>query len=188
MSGNSPRSPVEVSSSDEEHSLGKSTLAEGSGHASVSEMDIPLSALCNSPESTHSPNSFVSEKNSLQGSHGIVNSVPMNGLRCASPGHSAPVDNQEILSDMVVTDGELNGPVSGRSVDGHDMLSITELRKKMASARRNSAVTRKQENPVKSLRVKKCVSNIKAGKTHPIQGLQGKVSPSNNLSPIPYVL
>jgi len=186
-----------VSSSDEEHSLGKNTLAEGSGHASVSEMDIPLSALCKSPESTHSPNSFVSEKNSLQGSHGIVNSVPMNGLLCASPGHSAPVDNQEILSDMVVTDGELNEPVSGRSVDGHDMLSITELRKKMASgrrnkkmasARRNSAVTRKQENPAKSLRVKKCVSDIKAGKTHPIQGLQGKVGPSNNLSPIPYVL
>ncbi|CAD6253518.1 unnamed protein product [Miscanthus lutarioriparius] len=185
VSGNSPRSPVEVSSSDEEHSLGKSTLAEGSGHASVSEMDIPLSALCKSPESTHSPNSFVSEKNSLQGSHGIMNSVPMNGLLCASPGHSAPVDNQEILSDMVVTDGELNGPVSGRSVGGHDMLSITELRKKMASAprnkkmasaRRNSAVTRKQENPAKSLRVKKCVSDIKAGKMHPIQGLQGKVS------------
>lgn len=181
MSGNSPRSPVEVSSSDE-HSLGKNTLAKGSGHASVSEMDIPLSALCKSPESTHSPNSFVSEKNSLEGSHGIVNSVPMNGLLCASPGYSTPVDNQEILSDMVVT------AVSGRSVDGHDMLSITELRKKMASARRNSAVIRKQENLVKSVRVKKCVSNVKAGKTHPIQGLQGKVGPSNNLNPIPYVL
>jgi ABC-type phosphate/phosphonate transport system ATPase subunit len=68
------------------------------------------------------------------------------------------------------------------------MLSITELRKKMASARRNSAVIRKQENLVKSVRVKKCVSNVKAGKTHPIQGLQGKVGPSNNLNPIPYVL
>lgn len=184
FSGKSASSPVDVSSSDEEHSLGKSTLAEGAEHASVSEMDIPLSALCKTPESTYSPN----EKNSPQGSLGIVNSVPMNGLLCASPGHSAPLDNQGILSDIVASGGDLNGPVSGRSLDAHDMLSIAELRKKMSSARRNSAVQCTQENIVKSLRVKKCVSNIKAGKTHPIQELQEKVSPSNNLSPIHDVL
>ncbi|KAG0530225.1 hypothetical protein BDA96_05G167300 [Sorghum bicolor] len=188
VSGKSPRSPVEVSSGNEEHSLEKNTLTEGSEHASVSEMDIPLSALCKSPESTHSPNSFVSEKNSPRGSHGIFNSVPMNGLLCASPGHSAPVDNQDILSDMVVTDGELNGPASGRSADGHDTLSITELRKKMALARRNSAVNRKQENLVKSLRLKKCISSIKAVKTHPIEELQGKIQLKGNMNLSPDIV
>jgi hypothetical protein len=203
-SGESPISPVDLTSSDEEHShdpdsssIKKSrkklkqldaTLAEGSEHASVSEMDIPLSAMCKSPESTHSPNSLLSEKSSPQGSHVIVNLVPMNGLHCASSGHSAPVDNQAILSDMGVFDGELHESVSGRSVDAYDMLPIAELRKKMASARRNCAVQHTEEQHVKSLRVKKCISNSKDKKTRPIQELMGEVGSSNSLSPIHYVL
>jgi hypothetical protein len=98
------------------------------------------------------------------------------------------VNNQEILSEMGVFDGELHGSVSGRSVDAHDMLCIAELRKKTASVRRNSAVRHTEEQLVKSLGVKKCISNSKEGKTSPIQELQGKVGPSNNLSPIYYVL
>ncbi|XP_008679660.1 DUF724 domain-containing protein 6 isoform X2 [Zea mays] len=195
-SGESPISPVDLTSSDEEHShdpdsssIKKSrkklkqldaTLAEGSEHASVSEMDIPLSAMCKSPESTHSPNSLLSEKSSPQGSHVIVNLVPMNGLHCASSGHSAPVDNQAILSDMGVFDGELHESVSGRSVDAYDMLPIAELRKKMASARRNCAVQHTEEQHVKSLRVKKCISNSKDKKTRPIQELMGEIQLKGN--------
>ncbi|PWZ26610.1 DUF724 domain-containing protein 5 [Zea mays] len=176
-SGESPISPVDLTSSDEEHShdpdsssIKKSrkklkqldaTLAEGSEHASVSEMDIPLSAMCKSPESTHSPNSLLSEKSSPQG-------------------HSAPVDNQAILSDMGVFDGELHESVSGRSVDAYDMLPIAELRKKMASARRNCAVQHTEEQHVKSLRVKKCISNSKDKKTRPIQELMGEIQLKGN--------
>jgi hypothetical protein len=203
-SGESPSAPVNLISSGEEQShdpdsssTKKSrkelkqldpTLAKNSEHASVSEVDIPLLGMCKSPESTHSQNSLLSEKSSPQGSHEIVNSVPMNGLLCASSGHSAPVNNQELLSEMGVFDGELQGSVSGRSVDAHDMLCIAELRKKTASVRRNSAVRHTEEQLVKSLGVKKCISNSKEGKTSPIQELQGKVGPSNNLSPIYYVL
>jgi hypothetical protein len=81
-------------------------------------MDTPLSALYKSPESiNHSLNSLLSKMNSPQVvSHGIVNSVPKNGPLCASSGHPEPVDNQEILSDMFVFNGQLNGPVSERSV------------------------------------------------------------------------
>lgn len=252
ISGKSPSSPVDVTSSGEEQSHDAdssatkksrkevkqldATLAEGSEHASRSEIDTPLSALCKSPESTHSPNSLLSEKDSPQVvshgilnlvpmndlccassghsapvnnqeilydvvvsdgqlnervsgtsadaqvvSHGIVNSVPKNGLRCTSSGHSAPVDNQEILYNVVVSDGQLKGPVSGSNADAHDMLSIAELRKKMYSARKSTAI-------VKSLRVKKGISKIKEGKTHHLQECQGKVGPSNNVSPVHYAL
>ncbi|CAN6338613.1 unnamed protein product [Urochloa humidicola] len=82
----------------------------------------------------------------------------MNGHLCASPGHSTPqnesilnntgetVDNQEILSEMD-SSGHLNTHVHGASaVDAHDMLSIAELRKKIASAYRNSSDQNTQKN------------------------------------------
>ncbi|XP_062182132.1 uncharacterized protein LOC133886443 [Phragmites australis] len=111
-----PSSPVEVPFSDDEHSHNPEysgtkksreevkqqevTLAECSELASVSEMDIPLSAPHKSPASNHSLNScsLLSGKNGSQVlSHSIVSScsVPMNRrLLCASPVHStAPKDD-----------------------------------------------------------------------------------------------
>ncbi|KAL5648099.1 hypothetical protein ACJX0J_042454, partial [Zea mays] len=198
--GENQISPIDLTSSGEEDShdpdssfikkstkelkLPYATLVEGSEHASVSEMGIPLSAMCKSPESIHSPNSLLSEKNSPQGSHGIVNSVQMNGLLCSSSGHSAPVDNQEILSDMGVLDGELHGSMCGRNVDAHGIVSTAGIRKKIASSRRNHAVQHTEGQLFKSLGVKKCISNSKDGKTHPIQELQGNIQwkENNNFS------
>ena len=205
MLGQSLSSPVHVSSSGDDYShdlessrtkksrkeLQHAVLAENSEHASVSEMDTPLSALCKSPERNHS-GSQLSEKNSLQ-----VISAPINGL--FAPGQSTPqkesipnstretVNNEEILSEMMDSDGHLNA--SGG--EAHDMLSIAELRKKMASARRNSSVqpTQKKVLAVKSLKVvKKGISKSKGGKTHPIQELQGKNDASDNVSSLHYVL
>ncbi|RLM70033.1 uncharacterized protein C2845_PM17G11430 [Panicum miliaceum] len=202
MLGQNLSSPVDVSSSGDGYSqdpessgtkksrkeLQHAVLAGNSEHASVSEMDTPVSALCISPESNHY-GSRLSEKNSLQvTSHGAVSSVPINGL-CA-PGHSTPqnesipnstggtVNNEEILSEMMDSDGHLNA--SGG--EAHDMLSIAELRKKMASARRNSSAhpTKKKVLAVKSLKVKKGISKSKGCKTHPIQELQGRNDASDN--------
>uniref|UniRef100_A0A0A8YEJ7 Uncharacterized protein n=1 Tax=Arundo donax TaxID=35708 RepID=A0A0A8YEJ7_ARUDO len=215
MSGQSPSSPVEVASSDDEHSHDpkssapkrsrkepqqlEAVLAEGSEHASVSEMDTPLSALCKSPTSNHSRNSCspLSGKDSLQVvSPRKMSSVPVNGLLYASSGHSTPqnesmpnstgetVDNQEIISEMMLSDGQINTPVCGTSAgDAHDMLSIAELRKKMASARRNSAgqQTQKKVVSVKLLKAKKDVSKSKGGKIHPVQELKGKSDTTDNV-------
>ncbi|XP_062183374.1 uncharacterized protein LOC133887434 isoform X2 [Phragmites australis] len=173
-------------------------LTDGSEHSSVSEMDTHLSSLCKSPASNHSPNSCspLSAKNSLQVlSHRKVSSAPTNVLLCASSGHSTPqnesmpngtgetVHNQEIMSEMMLFNGQLSTPVCGTSADdAYDMLSIAELRKKMASARINSASqpTQKKLLSVKTLKVKKDISKSKRSKTHPIQELQGKNDASDN--------
>ncbi|RLM58957.1 uncharacterized protein C2845_PM18G09260 [Panicum miliaceum] len=203
MLGQNLSSPVDVSSSGDDYShdpessgtkkskkeLQHAVLAENSEHASVSEIYTPLSALCKSPESNHS-DSQLSEKNGLQvTSQGTVSSVPINGL-CA-PGHSTPqnesipnstgetVNNEEILTEMMDSDGHVNA--SGG--EAHDMLSIAELRKNMASARRNSSAhpTKKKVLAVKSLKVKKGISKSKGCKTHPIQELQGRNDTSDNI-------
>jgi hypothetical protein len=69
------------------------------------------------------------------------------------------------------------------------MLSIAELRKNMASARRNSSahLTKKKVLAVKSLKVKKGISKSKECKTHPIQELQGRNDTSDNVSSLHYV-
>ncbi|XP_062198093.1 DUF724 domain-containing protein 6-like isoform X2 [Phragmites australis] len=206
MSGKSPSSPVDVASSDNECSHDPESSAtkksrkepqqlevilhEGSEHASVSEMDTPLSALCKSPENNHSPNSCSPL------SHRIMSSIPTDGLLCASSVHSPPqneaipisagetVVNQENLSEMMLSDGQLNTPVCGTSAgDANDMLSIAELRKKMASARRNNSAQRTRERllSVKALKVKKDVSKSKGGETHAMQEHQGKNVACDNI-------
>ncbi|WVZ51245.1 hypothetical protein U9M48_002405 [Paspalum notatum var. saurae] len=207
MSGRSRSLPIDVTSSGDEQmhnpeSFGTkksrkklkqldATSTYISEHASPSEIETPLSALGKPPESNLSPNSWFSEENSSQVlPHGIVNSVPINGLLCTS-GHSTPqnesapncteetVGIEETPSEMNVSDGHLHSPICGASADdAHDMLPIAELRKKMASTRRNSAV---QQTKKRMLSAKKGISKSKLGKTHPIQELQGKYSVSDNL-------
>ncbi|OEL27018.1 hypothetical protein BAE44_0011963 [Dichanthelium oligosanthes] len=154
-------------------------------------MDTPL---CKLTESNHS-GSQLSEKDSLQApSHVTLSSVPMNGLLCAS-GHSTPqnesvpnstvetVENQETQSEMMDSDGQLDTYVYGATAgDAHDMLSIAELRKKVASSRRNAVQkTQKKVISVKALKVKKGISKSKGGKTHPIQELQRENDASDNV-------
>ncbi|KAF8694459.1 hypothetical protein HU200_038202 [Digitaria exilis] len=216
MLGQNLSSPVDVSSSGDDCSLDPEpsgtkrsrkklqqhdvVLAENSEHASVSEMDTPLSALCQSRESNH-PGSRFSEKNSLQVTcHRAVSSAPMNGLVCASPGHSIPqnrsipnsagetVDKPGVLSEMMDSDGQLNTDVySPSGGDSHDKLSIVELREKMASARRNARRNnsgqwaQKKVLSVKTLKVKKGISKSKGGKAHPMHELQGNNDVSDNI-------
>ncbi|KAG2564731.1 hypothetical protein PVAP13_7NG052089 [Panicum virgatum] len=113
-----------------------------------------------------SPSSPVDATSS--GDEQSQHSTPQNESIPNSNGET--VDNQEILSEMNVSDGQINSPVCGASADdAHDMLPIAELRKKMASARRNTP------------KVKKGISKRKVGKPHPIQELQGKNGASDNL-------
>ncbi|KAJ1255396.1 hypothetical protein BS78_K246300 [Paspalum vaginatum] len=166
MSGKSPSLPVDVTSSGDEQMHGPesfgakrsrkelkqrdATSTNSSEHALPSEIVTPLSALHKSPESSLPPNSGFSEKNSSQVlSHGTVNSVPINDL-LHTPGHSTP----QIES------------------------APKKLKKKMASARRNSAV---QQTQKKLLSVKKGISKSKVYKIHPVRELQGKDSASDNL-------
>ncbi|KAL5678600.1 hypothetical protein ACJX0J_014731, partial [Zea mays] len=155
-SGESPSAPVNLISSGEEQSHDPDSSSTKKSRKELKQLDPTLA------------------KNS---EHASVSEVDIPLL-----GHSAPVNNQELLSEMGVFDGELQGSVSGRSVDAHDMLCIAELRKKTASVRRNSAVRHTEEQLVKSLGVKKCISNSKEGKTSPIQELQGKLKGNNNFS------
>ncbi|KAJ1277213.1 hypothetical protein BS78_05G277900 [Paspalum vaginatum] len=207
MSGKSPSLPVDVTSSGDEQMHGPESFGtkrsrkelkqldaistNSSEHASPSEIVTPLSALCKSPESKLLPDSGFSGKNSSQVlSHGTVISVPINDLLHTS-GHSTPqnesapnstggtVGNQEIISEMNVSDGHLNSLVCGGSADDdHDMLPIAELRKKMASARRNSAV---QQTQKKLLSAKKGISKSKVCKRDPVRELQGMDGASDNL-------
>ncbi|CAL4992618.1 unnamed protein product [Urochloa decumbens] len=211
MLGQNPSSPVDLSSSGDDYSHDPESvvtkksrktmqqhavvLATNSEHASVSEMDTPLSTLCESPEGNHS-GSRLSDKNCLQvTSPEVVSSVPMYGHHCTSPGHSTPqngsipnatgetLDNQETPSEMMDSNGHVDTHVYGASAeDAHDMLSIAEL-KKRALARRNrpdQRVVRKVLS-AKTLRVKKGISKSKGDKTHPIQEFQGKYDTPDNI-------
>ncbi|CAN6356540.1 unnamed protein product [Urochloa humidicola] len=169
MPGQNLSLPVDVSSSGDDYSHDPESagtkktrekiqqlyieLAKNSEHALVSEMDTPLSTSCKSPESNHS-GSRLSKKNSLQGGMSLV---PMNVHLCAFPGHATPqnewipnstgetVDNQEILSEMVDSNGHRTHVHGASAGDTHDMLSIAELRKKMALSRGNSSDQSTQE-------------------------------------------
>ncbi|CAN6329440.1 unnamed protein product [Urochloa humidicola] len=176
MPGQNLSLPVDVSSSGDDYSRDPESagtkrtreqiqqlyieLGKNSEHSLVSEMDTPLSTSCKSPESNHS-GSRLSKKNSLQViSHGVVSSVPLNVHLYAFPGHSTPqnewipnstgetVDNQEILSEMMGSNGHRTHVHGASAGDTHDMLSIAELRKKMALSRRNSCDQSTQEKVV----------------------------------------
>ncbi|GJN25381.1 hypothetical protein PR202_gb13202 [Eleusine coracana subsp. coracana] len=177
MSGRSPNSPVDVASSGDEHSNGRGSsaikksrsapkrprkeplqqellLAEDLVDVSISEVDIPLTAFCKSPERNHS---LLSGRDNLE------------------------VINQEIMSEVLL-DSQLNTPTCGTGAGNScDTLSIAELRNKMASA--NSAGQQTQERllSVKALKVKKDKSNSERGKTHPFVELQGKHGASDSL-------
>ncbi|KAL6842865.1 hypothetical protein ACP4OV_027178 [Aristida adscensionis] len=169
--GKSPSFPVDVISSDDEHSrdpesyaIKKSRneqeelaviVADGSEHASVPLMVTPLSAL--------------------------RHSTPENDPRLNCIGET--VVNQEILYEKTSSYDMLNTPVSGTSAgDAEVMLSIAELRKQLASAQRNNTAqeTRATLLSAKALKVKKG-SKSKGGKTRPIQELQGLNGASDNI-------
>ncbi|KAL6654098.1 hypothetical protein ACP70R_007563 [Stipagrostis hirtigluma subsp. patula] len=170
MSGKSQVSPVDVTSDDDEHSHVPESgmtkkprkepqqldvkLPEGSDYSSVSEMVTPLSALRHStPQNQSIPNST-----------------------------EEIVANQEILSEKTLSDDHLNTPVCGTSAgDAHDMVSIAELRKQMASARRNAQQTQARQLSAKALKVKKDVSKSKRGQKPPNQELHGENDGSNNI-------
>ncbi|CAN6372393.1 unnamed protein product [Urochloa humidicola] len=177
MLGQHPSSPVDVSSSDDDYSHDPESaaskkskkklpqldvvLAKNSEHASVSEMDTPLSTLCESPGGHSTPQN---------------ESIP-NSTR-------ETLFDQETLSEMVDSSGHPDTRMHGASADdAHDMLSISELRKKLALARRNSSGQRilKKVLTARKLNVKKGISKNKGGKTHPIQELQGKYDAPDNI-------
>ncbi|RCV38544.1 hypothetical protein SETIT_8G151100v2 [Setaria italica] len=245
MSGQNLSSPVDLLSNIDDYTHDPESAGTKKSRKKSQQLDVLLA---------ENSGSLLSEKNSLQvTSHGVVSSVPMNGHLCASPGHSTPqnesmpnstgetvdnqevlsemmdsdghlntrvfgasagdahdmlsiaelrknmasarrsssvqqiqkkVDNQEVLSEMMDSDGHLNTRVFGASAgDAHDMLSIAELRKNMASARRSSSVQQIQKKvlSVKTLKVKKGISKSKGTKTHPILELEGKNDASDNI-------
>ncbi|RLM69965.1 uncharacterized protein C2845_PM17G11340 [Panicum miliaceum] len=139
-SGKRPSSPVEVTSSDDEHShnpknsaikkakkepqLLQTVLAIGSEHASVSKVDSSLPALLSkSPASNHSPSScLLSGKNSHLGlSHRAVKTRPllMSRLLFASSGYPAPPDkSMPTVSENPVNEDTLSNMVLPRNQRG----------------------------------------------------------------------
>jgi hypothetical protein len=188
MSGQNVSSPVDLSSSIDDYSHDPAGTKKSRNKSQ--QPDVLL---------TENSGSMLSEKNSLQvASHGVVSLVPMNGHLCTSPGHSTPqnesmpnstvetVDNQEVLSEMMDSDGHLNTHVFDASAgDVNDMLSLAELRKNMALVRSNSAQQiQKKVLSVKTLKVKKGISKSKGAKPHPILELQGENDASDDVSPL----
>ncbi|CAN6363145.1 unnamed protein product [Urochloa humidicola] len=175
MLGQNPSSPVDVSSSGDDYSHGPESagtkksrkklqqfdvvLATNSEHASVSEMDTPLSTLCESPEG---------------------NSTPQNESIPNSTGET--MDDQETLSEMMDSNGHLDTHVCGASADdAHDMLSIAELKKRMARRNRPDQRVLRKVLSARTLKVKKGISKSKGDKTHPIQELQRKYDAPDNI-------
>ncbi|CAO2142020.1 unnamed protein product [Urochloa humidicola] len=177
MLGQHSSSPVDVSSSDDDYSHDPESaaskkskkklpqldviLAKNSEQASVSEMDTPLSTLCESPGRHSTPQN---------------ESIP-NSTR-------ETLGNQETIAEMVDSSGHPDKHMNGASADdAHDMLSIAELRKKFALAHRNSSGQRvlKKVLTARKLNVKKGISKSKGGKTHPIEELQGKYGAPDNM-------
>ncbi|CAN6356539.1 unnamed protein product [Urochloa humidicola] len=133
MLGKNLSLPIDVSSSGDDYSHESAgtqksrkknqqldvKLAKNSGHASISEMDNPLFTPCKSPKAKG-------------------HSTPQNESIANSAGET--MDSQEILPEMMDSRGHLNTHVCDASAgDAHDMLYSPELRKKMASAHKNSS-------------------------------------------------
>ncbi|CAN6348056.1 unnamed protein product [Urochloa humidicola] len=76
----------------------------------------------------------------------LGHSTPQNEWIPNSTGET--VDNQEILSEMMGSNGHRTHVHGASAGDTHDMLSIAELRKKMALSRRNSCDQSTQEKVV----------------------------------------
>uniref|UniRef100_A0A0E0J369 Agenet domain-containing protein n=1 Tax=Oryza nivara TaxID=4536 RepID=A0A0E0J369_ORYNI len=226
MSGKSPSSPVDVFSSDDEHrhdtessarrrSIKRSRkefnatqqpegmLPEDSEDVSHSEMNTPLSELCKSSGSNHSPKS-CSDPSGMKKiqvlSKKIVSNclVPVKGILDASTGHRIPQNesredgigktmvNQEIISDMMLTNGQANTSACGTSMnEGYAMLSTKKFGKqKMALSRRYNPVRKARGGllSVQQLHTKKIMpSELKRGKMRLIHALQDMNDPSDNI-------
>jgi hypothetical protein len=184
MSERSPSSLVDVSSSEDEHNHhGGSSATEKSKNAtkrprkeplvdgSISEMSTPLIAFKSQENCSLYSYSRPSEKNILEV---IPSSIGQTLL------------SEETLPEELL-DGQLNAPTCGTDAGSACKTHpIAELRKKMVSARKNSAVQQTQERllSVKAHKVKKDVSNSKGGEAHPIQELQEKHDAYDNVSPL----
>uniref|UniRef100_A0A0D9XT41 Agenet domain-containing protein n=1 Tax=Leersia perrieri TaxID=77586 RepID=A0A0D9XT41_9ORYZ len=216
VSGNSPSSPVDVFSSDDEHrhetelsALKRSrkemkalqqlenVLTEDSDHASRSEMNTPLSELCKSSGSNSSlkPCSQLSGTKNFQVlSKKIVsnclvpvrmldvssgNPIPQNESR--EDGIGKTVVNQEIVSDMMLTNGQLDTSCGTNADEGCAMLSTTKFRKqKMTLSCRYNPL---QKASFQELQTKKTMPfKIKRGKVRPIQALLGRSDTSDDIN------
>uniref|UniRef100_A0A0E0MGA7 Agenet domain-containing protein n=1 Tax=Oryza punctata TaxID=4537 RepID=A0A0E0MGA7_ORYPU len=225
MSGKSPSSPVDVFSSDDEHihdtqssawrrSIKRSRkecnatqqpevmLLEDSEDVSHSEMNTPLSELCKSSGSNHSPKS-CSDPSGMKKiqvlSKKIVSNclVPVKGIRDASTGHPIPQNesredgigktmvNQEIISDMMLTNGQVNTSACGTSTnEGCVMLSTKKFGKQKMASRRYNPIRKARGGllSVQQLHTKKIIpSELKQGKMRLIQALQDMNDRSDNI-------
>ncbi|KAF0907408.1 hypothetical protein E2562_017349 [Oryza meyeriana var. granulata] len=178
-------------------------LTEDSEHASHSEMNTPLSELVKSSGSNHSPKSCSQlsvTKNFQVLSKKIVSNclVPVERILDDSSGHlitqnesgedctGKTVVNQEIISDMILMNSQLNASAYGTSADeGCAMLSTKKFRKqKMALTGRYNHVQQAWERPVsfQKLQTKKIMSfKLKQGKIRSIQAPQGRNNLSDNV-------
>lgn len=145
--------------------------------------------------SNHSLSSchLLSGKNGLSVlAHKIVSACSMskNGLLYSSSGHSALPDelmpnvigetefSQDVLSDMVVSDGL----VCGRNADEDcDMLSTLEVSEQNIASSLGNQQTQESQFFVKALSVKKGITKNRRGGTHP-KAHQGKNDASDHVS------
>ncbi|KAL5204166.1 hypothetical protein ABZP36_009037 [Zizania latifolia] len=177
-------------------------LTEDSEHASCLEMNTPLSELRKSSENNHSLKSCskLSGMDNFQVvSKKIVSNllVQTNGILDASSGHSIPqnksgendigntVVNQEILSDTMLTTGQLNIPIFGTSADeGCATISTAKFRKQKAAFSRGYNVTQQREGmplSVQQPQMKKVTPlKLKMGEMRSIQAIQGRNDPSED--------
>lgn len=149
--------------------------------------------------SNHSLSSchLLSEKNGLSIlAHKIVSacSISKNGLLCTSSGHSASPDqlmlnvigetefSQDVLSDMVLSDGQLETLACGANADEDcDMLSTLEVSEQNIAASLRNQQTQESQFFVKALCVKKGITKNRRGGTHP-KAHQGKNDASDHVS------
>ncbi|KAG8089434.1 hypothetical protein GUJ93_ZPchr0011g27217 [Zizania palustris] len=171
-------------------------LTEDSEHASCLEMNTPLSELCKSSENNHSLKScskLSGMENFQVVSKKIASDllVQTNGILDASSGHSIlqnasgendsgnTVVNQEILSEMMVSTGQINTPIFGTSVDeGCATISTARFRKQKVAFSHGYNVTQQREGmplSVEQPQMKKVTPlKLKMGEMRSIQAIQGR--------------